>query len=332
MVLNDWKYLVLGAVGGVSIGYLYFKSSLERERELRRQERQGRIAKERGMRVQFTKKAMDEKGFTYMPIATLRSPFSDRRGTPRQPLLVPAAKARIEFDVRRIQPAHFKELEEFSHVWLVWVFHDNTNEGTKNARVSMAKVAPPRLKGKKVGVLSTRSPHRPNNIGLSVCEVVNIGDTYIEVAACDMVDGTPILDIKPYIPYDIIETSQPLSSLLPMVSNSNGKRLPLTKLRVPEWITEPDIKMKQVEFSEDVMNALKSLVPEKGHKGLMELVKQCLRQDIRCTRKRGTQDATEDYQFKLNGLDFRFRVTEINIEVISMTKTDNIDHSLFFNS
>lgn len=120
----------------------------------------------------------------------------ESQGTPRQPLLVEAARGRIRFNKKLVQLDYFKEIEEFSHIWVIFVFHCNTNVDSTSTNMNIsAKVRPPRL-GTKVGCLTTRSPHRPNNIGLSVCKVLSIGSDYIEVSALDMVDGTPVLDSK----------------------------------------------------------------------------------------------------------------------------------------
>ena len=105
-----------------------------------------------------------------------------------------AAKGKIRFNKKMVQLDYFKEINEFSHLWVIFVFHCNTNvDGCNNG--TSAKVRPPRL-GAKVGCLTTRSPHRPNNVGLSVCKIVSVGDDYIEVSGLDMVDGTPVIDSK----------------------------------------------------------------------------------------------------------------------------------------
>lgn len=94
-------------------------SALKKESDLRKEERASRISLQRRAREEKINKNV-EKGFTYNPIGVVRSPFSNRCGTPRQPILVPAAKGRICFNKRLIQHEHFKELEEFSHIW-VWL-------------------------------------------------------------------------------------------------------------------------------------------------------------------------------------------------------------------
>jgi tRNA (adenine37-N6)-methyltransferase len=167
------------------------QSTITKLENMRETERKGRIKSQTRARENILRDA-DENGFRYKAIATIESPFADRRGTPRQPLLVDAAKGRIRFHKTVVQYDYFKELENFSHIWILFVFHTNTN--TDSGAVS-AKIRPPRL-GTKVGCLSTRSPHRPNNIGLSVCKVVQVCKDFIEVSGLDMVNGTPVIDGK----------------------------------------------------------------------------------------------------------------------------------------
>lgn len=170
---------------------------LEKQKKLREDERKARIGAQRQRRHDANEKDIDN-GFYYQPIAFAESPFPDRRGTPRQPLLVPAARGFLRFQRKLVQNAHFEELKDFSHIWVLFVFHENTNTDKthESSKSVVAKIKPPRLHGKKVGCLSTRSPHRPNNIGLSVCEIISIGNDYIEVRGIDLVHGTPIIDGK----------------------------------------------------------------------------------------------------------------------------------------
>ena len=131
------------------------------------------------------------------PIAYVRSPYARRIDAPHQSTVVAgtetqaAAVATIEF-VAGFPPAAYRDLAGFERIWLVFVFH--RSEGWK------AEVRPPRGGGKR-SVLATRSPHRPNAIGLSAVELVAVGDGELQVRGVDLLDGTPILDIKPYVPY-----------------------------------------------------------------------------------------------------------------------------------
>lgn len=136
----------------------------------------------------------DSHEFSFTPIGILKSCYKDKFGVPRQSGLVKAATARLELRPD-LQPEHaLHGLDGFSHVWLIWVFHEN-----RVARYH-PKVHPPRLGGESIGVFATRSPHRPNPIGLSLVEVVAIEDGVLFLAGVDLMDGTPILDLKPYLP------------------------------------------------------------------------------------------------------------------------------------
>ncbi|MBK9323162.1 MAG: tRNA (N6-threonylcarbamoyladenosine(37)-N6)-methyltransferase TrmO [Bdellovibrionaceae bacterium] len=135
-----------------------------------------------------------EKISDIKPIGYLESCYRDKFGTPRQPGLSPKAWSQLRLRAD-LQPEQALEgLESFSHVWLIFMFHQN-----KTARYH-AKVHPPRLGGQSMGVFATRSPHRPNPIGLSLVELVRIEGDSLIFAGADLVDGTPILDIKPYLP------------------------------------------------------------------------------------------------------------------------------------
>ena len=130
-------------------------------------------------------------------IAYARSPYTQRIDAPHQSTVVAgtataaAAEALIEF-VEGFPAAAFRDLAGFERIWLVFAFH--RSEGWK------AEVKPPRGGGKR-SVLATRSPHRPNAIGLSAVELVAVEETRLRVRGMDLLDGTPILDIKPYVPY-----------------------------------------------------------------------------------------------------------------------------------
>ena len=127
------------------------------------------------------------------PIGYIESCFKDKFGTPRQPGLVKKAWAKLKIRADLQPEESLQGLEGFSHVWLIWVFHQN-----KVSRYH-AKVHPPRLGGKSMGLFATRTPHRPNPIGLSLVEIVRVEKDGIVVSGADLVDGTPILDIKPYL-------------------------------------------------------------------------------------------------------------------------------------
>lgn len=141
------------------------------------------------------------------PIAIIEGCYPEKFGIPRQARLVTSAEA----EIRLIPPYQSKDfldgLENYSHIWLIFGFHQNEWQGD-------AKVRPQRLGGnQKMGVLATRSPYRPNGLGLSAVKIASIDheNAVITVAGHDLVNGTPIYDIKPYIPFtDSIEDAKSL--------------------------------------------------------------------------------------------------------------------------
>ena len=130
------------------------------------------------------------------PIAILRTPFPEKFGVPRQSGLVPSAEGRVEFAPEFAAPEFTRGLEAFSHVWLITGFHHNP------PWTGSAVVRPPRLGGNdRVGVFASRSPNRPNPLGLSLVRLLGIEPGALRVAGVDAVDGTPVYDAKPYLPW-----------------------------------------------------------------------------------------------------------------------------------
>lgn len=133
----------------------------------------------------------------WTPIAFVSSPYARRIDAPHQPTVVQgtqsgtAVEATIEF-AAQIPFAAFRDLAGFERIWLLFAFH--RSEGWK------AEVRPPRGGGKR-SVLATRSPHRPNSVGLSAVELVAVEERALRVRGIDLLDGTPIIDIKPYVAY-----------------------------------------------------------------------------------------------------------------------------------
>lgn len=134
------------------------------------------------------------------PIAVIESPYKEKFAVPRQPRLVPSATARVKLLGESNCPEAVRGIEQFSHLWLLFLFDQNLQAGWKPT------VRPPRLGGnERIGVLASRSTFRPNGIGMSAVELRGVskqGDQiYLDLGSVDLVDGTPIIDIKPYIPY-----------------------------------------------------------------------------------------------------------------------------------
>lgn len=134
-------------------------------------------------------------------IARIRSQFPEKFGIPRQSGLVEELKARVVFEPEYRDPQALRGLEGFSHIWLIWQFSRSMGAGWSPT------VRPPRLGGnERMGVFATRSPFRPNPMGLSCVKLEKVELSGPEgpvlwVAGADLMDGTPIYDIKPYLPY-----------------------------------------------------------------------------------------------------------------------------------
>ncbi len=135
------------------------------------------------------------------PIAHMRSDFATKFGIPRQSGLVEELKSTIVFEPGFRDPEALRGIEGFSHLWIIWQFSEAVRQGWSPT------VRPPRLGGNtRMGVFATRSPFRPNNLGLSCVKLLGVEQTkehgtVLHVGGADLMDGTPIFDIKPYIPY-----------------------------------------------------------------------------------------------------------------------------------
>lgn len=169
-------------------------------------------------------------------------------------MLAPNSRGRITIDPTRIRPDSLDALDQYSHIWVVFVFHLNTN--TKVVKKAAAagyqtfpsKVSPPALGGKKVGVFATRTPHRPNPIGFSLCKIDRVDQKQfcVHVSGLDLVDGTPVLDIKPFVPhYDSV--------------GFDVDSIP-SSLRLPEWVSSGLDKRRTVVFSSEADQQLENLV------------------------------------------------------------------------
>jgi tRNA (Thr-GGU) A37 N-methylase len=176
-------------------------------------------------------------------------------------------------------------LSGYSHVWIIFVFHLN-----KSQRYH-AKVHPPRLEGDSMGVFATRSPHRPNPIGLSLVEIVEIHKDKIIFAGADLVDGTPVLDIKPYLPQF---ESQPDARA--------------------GWSMQTITTAIDVEFSESAQEQLKQWIQKSGRLELAEVITETLRQDPRPVIYKGFESQESPYR---NKHAFRLYDGDIHFEFLT---------------
>lgn len=134
------------------------------------------------------------------PIGYVRGGYSERFGTPRQAGLAPAVSTNIEIVLPFNREEAWRDLNQFSHIWVIFGFHSVRNSDWRPT------VRPPRLGGqKRLGVFATRSPHRPNHLGLSAVALDKVciegARVTLMISGADVIDGTPVFDIKPYLPY-----------------------------------------------------------------------------------------------------------------------------------
>eukprot|EP00539_Tryblionella_compressa_P001613 CAMPEP_0178744800 /NCGR_PEP_ID=MMETSP0744-20121128/6965_1 /TAXON_ID=913974 /ORGANISM="Nitzschia punctata, Strain CCMP561" /LENGTH=382 /DNA_ID=CAMNT_0020397961 /DNA_START=45 /DNA_END=1193 /DNA_ORIENTATION=- len=174
-------------------------------------------------------------------IGTVKSPYPKRMGTPRQGALVPSSRGFIQF-MPSLAPEALDGIEEYSHCWVIFQFHENTSLATSKK----TKIRPPRGGGIKVGQLSTRSPHRPNPLGLSLVtlERWEPSTRRLYIRALDLVDGTPVFDVKPYVHWDIPSE----------VTYDMGK------LKLPTWVERKDDVLPDVIFEAHAEESLRKFV------------------------------------------------------------------------
>lgn len=220
-----------------------------------------------------------DESFALKPIGWLRADFKQKFGTPRQGSLAKSSRASVELAPEWRGRGILSGLDEFSHVWVVSFLHLSV---TKRSR---GKVHPPRLKGKKIGVMASRSPHRPNNIGLTLARIVSCEGDVLQLAEVDLVEGTPILDLKPYL----AQADRP--------TDFKGG-----------WTDKVSIAPRAVEFSEQALGHIQGLVKEKvvqDSARLRSLIEEMLSLDPRPPAYLDRKDAR--FAIWVSGLNVVFR-------------------------
>ncbi|WPC07172.1 tRNA (N6-threonylcarbamoyladenosine(37)-N6)-methyltransferase TrmO [Pseudomonas benzenivorans] len=189
--------------------------------------------------------------YTVSPIGFLRSCFKEKFAIPRQPQLAPAARGVLELLPPFDQGEAVQGLERVSHVWLLFLFHQALEDKPR------LKVRPPRLGGNQsLGVFASRATHRPNGIGQSVVKLDRVEPGRLWLSGIDLLDGTPILDIKPYVPY----------------ADCVGEAVNAIADSAPQPIT--------VDWQESALLQARAHGQRLGEP-LVELIEQCLAQDPR---------------------------------------------------
>ena len=222
-----------------------------------------------------------DAGFHFNPIAYIESPFQEKFGIPRQPGLVPSARGRLRFVPPYGQPEAFEGLEHTSQLWLLWVFH-RIPTGPWRPRVR-----PPRLGGNSyLGVFASRSMFRPNPLGLSLVRLealcIESGVLSLELSGLDVLDATPVLDIKPYLPY---------TDCLPEAWNQLAGLAPVPEL--------------EVEFDPQARASLLAMEATEA-KALERLIRETLALDPRPGYRQGRQD-DRCYGTRLKGREIHWR-------------------------
>lgn len=230
---------------------------------------------------------------TFDPIGIIHSCYKEKFGIPRQAGLVTYAPATLELLANYRHPDSVRELENFSHIWIIFVFHQQYANHWKPT------VRPPRLGGnRRVGVFASRSPNRPNPIGMSLVKLTGIEQgkhkLHLHLAGADLLDQTPVLDIKPYLPYaDAVENVQ--AAYAP---------------NAPE-------KQFAVTFSAKAQQQCLQYESE-SYPDLTTLITQILQYDPRPSYKKMQINDSRIYAMRLYDFDLQWQYTEIGIEVVEL--------------
>jgi len=230
--------------------------------------------------------------YEFEPIGIVHSPFREKFGIPRQPGLVPEIRAELVLLAPYNQPQAVAGLVGYSHIWIQFLFHQTMNQAWQPT------VRPPRLGGnRRVGVFASRSPFRPNPIGLSVVRLERVrvedGAVILDVVGVDLLDGTPVLDIKPYLAY------------VDSVPDARSGFAP-----------EAPPPLLEVRFTQ---RALTQLGERPEPEALASLIRRLLELDPRPAYSDQAQPE-RIYGMRLYDFDLRWRVDEKGVEVLELAR------------
>lgn len=229
--------------------------------------------------------------FQFAQIGVIRSPYKEKFAVPRQPGLVKSCSGELHLLPPYNQADAVRGLEGFSHLWVLFVFHQTMEGGWRPT------VRPPRLGGNaRMGVFATRSTFRPNPIGMSLVELKGIRcqkeQVILELGSLDLVEGTPVVDIKPYLPF--------------------AESLPDARASYAQQAPQADIA---VYFTEDIARQLPSLEQRYPHLGTF--IRDVLAQDPRPAYRK-EEESGKTYAVWLLDFNVRWRVTERGFEVFAL--------------
>ena len=231
--------------------------------------------------------------FEFEQIGVIRSPYKEKFAVPRQPGLVADGCGELRLLPPYNQAEAVRGLEQFSHIWVLFIFHQTQNGGWRPT------VRPPRLGGNaRVGVFATRSTFRPNPIGMSLIELKGIrqqgSEIVLELGSLDLVDGTPVVDIKPYLPF--VEN-------IPDARAGFAQNIPLADMPVNFTIEAEQRLLQEV----------------RNHPNLRRFITQVLAQDPRPAYRKGEQQSRE-FAVHLSEFNVRWRVENGQTDVIAIDK------------
>lgn len=229
--------------------------------------------------------------FQFAQIGVIRSPYKEKFAVPRQPGLVKDGGGELRLLAPYNQADAVRGLEAFSHLWLLFVFHQTMEGGWHPT------VRPPRLGGNaRMGVFATRSTFRPNPIGMSLVELKGIhcqkDEVILQLGSLDLVDGTPIVDIKPYLPF---------AEAVPDARAGYAQQAPQAEMNV---IFTPEVQLQ--------LAGLEGRYPH-----IARFICQVLAQDPRPAYRKG-EDVGKTYAVLLLDFNVRWRVTEQGFEVFAL--------------
>lgn len=229
--------------------------------------------------------------FQFEQIGVIRSPYKEKFAVPRQPGLVKSANGELHLLAPYSQADAVRGLEAFSHLWVIFVFHQTMEGGWRPT------VRPPRLGGNaRMGVFATRSTFRPNPIGMSLVELKGIhcqkDNVILRLGSLDLVDGTPVIDIKPYLPF---------AEALPDATASYAQHAPIAEMKI--------------SFTAGIEQQL--LSHEKHYPQLKAFIREVLAQDPRPAYRKG-EETGKTYAVWLHDFNVRWRVTEEGFEVFAL--------------